>query len=195
MRHERIPSTTRGRVGLLAASLLLTLPAAAGASLGTGVGASPIMLAHTAMPGHTYPLPGLYVLNTGTQTSRYHVRLERLSPGEARTLPAAWVTLQRNDFVLRPNHSATVPVAIRIPGNAQPGAYLSDLVASTSSPRRAGGTALGAAAATKLGLNVGSAPGLIPWKTVGPALLALLALAAGGHVIRRSGLRLKLERG
>jgi hypothetical protein len=174
--------------------MLLALPVAAGASLGTGVGASPIMLAQMAMPGHAYRLPGLYVLNTGTQASRYHIRVERLSPGTARTLPATWVALAQNDFLLRPNRSATVPFTIRIPGNAPSGAYLSDLVASTSSPRRAGGTALGAAAATKLGLEVGSAPGSIPWGSIGVVALVALVVTGGGYLVRRSGVRLKLER-
>lgn len=181
-------------LALLAVSMTLSLPAAAGASLGTGVGASPITLARPAMPGHAYELPGLYVLNTGTERSRYHVRVERLSQGKERTLPAGWVVLARNDFLLGPGRSATIPFTIMIPQNARSGAYLSDLVASTSSPRRAGGTALGAAAATKVGLNVGNAPESVPWGTIGLAILALLAVLGGSYGVHRSGLRLKLER-
>jgi hypothetical protein len=152
------------------------------------------MLAHQALPGHAYSLPGLYVLNTGTQLSRYHIRVERLSPGAARTLPAAWVAISQNDFVLRPKHSATVPFTITIPNDAVSGAYLSDLVASTASARRAGGTALGAAAATKIGLSVGQAPGTIPWGTIGLVVLGALLLLGVGYGVRRSGLRVKLER-
>ena len=178
----------------LTAAAALALPGSAGASLGTGVGASPIALAHIAMPGHAYRLPGLYVVNTGTQRSRYHVRVQRLSAGEERTLPGGWVTLERNDFVLAPGRAAVVPFTIRIPDNASAGAYLSDLIASTSSPRRAGGTTLGAAAATKLGLDVGNAPGSIPWGTIGLVLAAAVVFVTGGYGIRRSGLHVRLER-
>jgi hypothetical protein len=185
----------RAVASALLAGVLMALPPDAAASLGTGVGASPIMLAQAAIPGHAYKLPGLYVLNTGTVRSRYHVRVQRLSPGNARTLPATWVTLQQNDFVLRPHHSATVPFTITIPKNAASGKYLSDLVASTSSARRAGGTALGAAAATKIGLSVGATPGSIPWGTIGLLLLGAIALTGATYGLRRSGLHVRLERG
>jgi len=195
MNRRTLPSTGSLWVWALVASLVFALPAAAFASLGTGVGASPIMLAQPALPGHAYRLPGLYVLNTGTVPSRYQVRVERLSPGGQKTLPADWVTLSQNHFLLRPRHSATVPFTITVPTNAVAGAYLSDLVASTTSARHPGGTAIGAAAATKLGMTVGSPPSSIPWATIVLAVLA--ALAGGGTLygVRRSGLRLRLERG
>jgi hypothetical protein len=116
--RARIPRTLRG--ALLAIGALLASPAPGGASLGTGVGAMPIMLARTALPGHAYKLPGLYVLNTGTVLSRYHLRVERLNPGRARTLPAQWVIFERNDFLLRPHHSAIVPFSITIPDPLRP---------------------------------------------------------------------------
>lgn len=178
---------------LLLVALLLPLAPAARASLGTGVGASPIMLAQPARAGHSYTLPGLYVLNTGTVASRYHIRVQRLSSGGRLTLPVSWVRLWRNDFMLAPGHSATVPFTITIPKSAASGAYLSDLVASTVIPRRPGGTSLGAAAATKFGLSVGDVPGSIPWRTIGLAVLGATAVLAAGYGIRRSGIRVRLD--
>jgi hypothetical protein len=154
----------------------------------------PIVLAQTALPGHAYKLPGLYVLNTGTVASRYHIRVERLSPGRARILPAQWVTFERNDFLLRPHHSATVPFTITISGSATPGRYLSDLVASTSSSPRGRGTAIGAAAAAKVGLTVGDASPSVPWGTIGMIVLVLVVFVSATYGLRRSGLRVRLER-
>jgi hypothetical protein len=181
-------------IGGLLACVPLALPAVAGASLGTGVGASPIMLAHTAIPGHAYTLPGVYVLNTGTVSSRYHLRVQRLSPGAARTLPTGWVTLQRNDFLLRPHRAAIIPFTVNIPRSASSGRYLSDVVASTSSARRGGGTALGAAAATLLGLTVGGSSPAIPWRTIVLALIAGLLAGTAAYGVRRSGLAVRVER-
>jgi hypothetical protein len=173
---------------------VLALPAAAAASVGTGVGASPIILAQRALPGHAYRLPGLYVLNTGTVASRYHVRVQRLTPGGQNTLPGRWVTLAQNDFLLRPRHSTMVAFTIRVPNHALAGPYLSDLVASTVSARHPGSTAVGAAAATKLGLTVSQTPGSIPWGTIGLAALAGLLVATAMYGIRWSGLHVRFER-
>jgi hypothetical protein len=194
MNPRTLRITMAARTGAIVACALLALPTSAGGSVGTGVGASPILLAQRALPGHAYKLPGLYVLNTGTVASRYHVRLERLSSGHQKTLPAAWVRFARNDFLLRPHHSATIAFTIHLPGNAPAGPYLSDLVASTTSARHPGATAVGAAAATNLGLTVGQAPGTIPWRTIGLALAALIATSAAVYAVRRSGVRLRLER-
>jgi hypothetical protein len=194
MIERTLAVTPRARAGAILALVLLALPPIASASVGTGVGASPIVLPQRALPGHAYKLPGLYVLNTGTVASRYQVRVERLTPGGQKTLPAGWVTLAQNDFLLLPRHSATVAFTIRVPNSAAAGAYLSDLVASTTSARRPGATAVGAAAATKLGMTVGQAPGSIPWRTIALVLAAVLATGLAAYGIRRSGVRLRLER-
>jgi hypothetical protein len=165
----------------------------AGGSLGAGVGASPIALPKPAEPGHAYALPSLYVVNTGTLRSLYHVRVERLSPGSASVLPAGWVTIERNDFQLAGHQSAIVPIRITIPAKAKAGDYLSDLVASTTSPSRGGGTALGAAAATKLQLSIKSDTSPLPWKTITLILAGLLGLLGGSWIVVRSGIRLRLE--
>ena len=174
-------------------AVVLAVPGVAHALLGAGVGASPVTLAQPGQRGHAYALPGLYVVNTGTVRSLYHVRVERLSAGGASTLPAGWVTIERNNFPLAAHGSTLVPIRITIPAKAATGNYLSDLVASTSSSRRGGGTALGAAAATKLQLSIKSDGSSLPWKTIGIIAAGLLVLLGAGWVVRRSGVRLRVE--
>jgi hypothetical protein len=172
----------------------LALAPAATASLGTGVTASPVALARPAAPGRAYTLPSLYVVNTGTVRSRYHVRVQRLSPGGERTLPANWVTLHLNDFVLAPHKSATVPGWDGLAADAAAGPYVSNLVASTTTTRRAGGTALGAAAATKLELTVSDPASGPPWAAIGAGTAGGVLLVGLLRGVQRSRLRIRIER-
>jgi len=112
---------TKAWCGLPGALGMLALPALAAASLGAGVGAAPIGLGQSARAGRAYTLPGLYVVNTGTLRSLYHVRVQRLSPGSATTLPAGWVSIERNDFPLAAHQSTIVPLKITIPAKATAG--------------------------------------------------------------------------
>ncbi len=184
--------------GLAAGALLLGVPTAAGADVGAGVGASPIVLSSVADPGHTYRLPSLYVVNTGTVASAYRVRVERLSRGTGRTVPTGWVHFGRNDLSLGPKESASIPITLEVPANSAAGDYLSDLVAGTMAERASGGGAvIGAQAATKLVFRVSSGPPSFPWPSPGWAYaVAGTGLATGAAVMaqRRLGLRLRFER-
>src|SRR2546423_4045049 len=187
----------------LAARTLLGLavmapPIEAEASLGTGVGASPITLAHPVRPGYTYQLPSLYVVNTGTEGSDYGVHVARLSPGTERDVPVSWVHIGKPRFHLEPNQSTTVPLNLALPDNAPPGDYLTNLVAGTLPPGQTGGVALGAAAAGKLTFTVTPAPGIgvpWPWPLWVYGLIALVLLTSGGiYLFRRSGIRIQVQR-
>jgi hypothetical protein len=191
-----VRNTRRWPRALIAVLLIggAMLPASAEASIGAGVGASPIALAQPGHAGGTYSLPGLYVVNTGTVTTGYVVRVHRLSPGHQKVLPAAWVTIERNNFTLRPHRSMVVPLRLRLPAGATPGSYLSNLVASTAVPHHHGGTTLGAAAATKLELAIAGQGSSTPWLRIGLAVAALMVAAAIAAAVRRSGIRLRVER-
>jgi hypothetical protein len=182
---------------LAVATLIFVRPVMALASVGAGVGASPIVLTSVARPGHTYRLPSLYVINTGTVASVYRVRVDRLTPGPELAVPPDWIHFDLNDFLLEPRQTASVPITLNVPANAAPGSYVSDLVAGTV-PERAPGstTAVGAQAATKLMFHVGSGasfpwPG--PWWAYGLAVLVVLS-AAAVFIQRRLGLRFNVER-
>jgi hypothetical protein len=186
------------------AVVVLSVSAAAAAAVtpapavGVGLGASPISLAGEAQPGGTYRLPDLYVVNTGSATSFYRVRVEELNQGEGRKVPPTWIIFTRNDFVLRAKGSTSVASMLSVPAGAHPGKYVSDFVVGTVASSRGHGVVAGAQAATKLIFTVGRHPDSgSPWSWPWWAYLVII----GGVVIvlvtvllRRSGIRLRIER-
>ena len=182
-------------LGMAAGILWLGVQVAAKADVGTGVGARPIVLEALAHPGHTYRLPGLYVINTGTVSSTYHIRVEHLSPGPLRTVPPGWVQFERNNFLLRPKESASVPMTLSIPADAASGKYSSDLVAGAVAPSGSGPFIPGAEAATELRFEVGEGGFPWPWPWWAYAIAATAAVSATAvGMQRRLGFRLRVER-
>jgi hypothetical protein len=178
---------------LAAAAAPLSVPAA-DASIGAGIGASPIELAGAAQPGHNYRLPAVYVENTGSEPARYELRVERLSAGSGRAVPVGWVLPARNGFLLAAHKSTRVALTLQLPSNAPAGGYLSDVVAAAAPGRPARGTVLGAAAATKLIFQVAD-PGV---RLPGWVIKTLIALAVAGltlYAIRRGRVRIRFEHG
>jgi hypothetical protein len=179
------------------AALSIFLPAAQ-ASVGVGVQATPVVLGNAAHAGGSYALPPVYVLDTGTQAEKITVRVERLSKGTGHVVPPSWVRASGPAVQLAPHQSARIPLQLVVPGGAQPGQYLSDIVVTGSAVVSAGRANLGVAAATRLEFRVapGVPPGLWPfgpswmwWTAIG---LLVLALAITGA--RRSGVRVRIER-
>lgn len=183
---------------LVSAVALLGMQVAAYASLGTGVGASPITLDHPVHPGNSYRLPSLYVVNTGTEPSDYAVHVARLSEGPQRDVPSSWVSIVKPHFHLEPKQATMVPLTLAVPQAAESGDYLTNLVAGTVPPGASGGVALGAAAAGKLTFSVTPSPGIgIPWPWPAGVYLAiaLTLLGAGGAaLLRRTRLQIQIQR-
>ncbi len=110
------------------------------------------------------------------------------------TVPVGWVTFEANKFVLAPNARRTVPLRVEVPATAQPGAYTSDVVATGVIPHGKGQAAAGAAAATTISFTVtGSPSGPFPWVVV-VVIVGLLVVFGMVLLIKRSGVRLKVER-
>ena len=179
------------------AALSFFLPAAQ-ASVGVGVQATPVRLGNAAHAGGSYALPPVFVLDTGTQAEKITVRVERLSKGAGRAVPPSWVRATGPVVQLTPHQSARIPLELVVPAGARPGQYLSDIVVTGSAVISAGRANLGVAAATRLVFSVapGAPPGLWPfgpswmwWTAIG---LLVLALAITG--VRRSGVRIRIER-
>jgi hypothetical protein len=168
----------------------------ASASVGAGVGASPITLRVPAQPGQHYHLPGLYVVNTGSKASVYDIDVEELAPGQGRPVPPSWIHFATNHFQLAPNGAASVPITLDVPPGASGGRYASDLVASTAAPRDNAGAVAGVRAATQLVFSVRTSAnttwGLPRWSY--GALAALALTTAGWLFWRRYGFRIHVER-
>jgi hypothetical protein len=178
--------------------MLAISPQASQASVGVGVQASPVRLGSMAHRGQSYALP-LEVVNTGTEAEALSMRVERLSRGPGRAVPPSWIQFSGPAVQIAPGKAARVSLELVVPGRAQPGDYLSDIVVSTSAAGQAGPGHLGVAAATKLEFSVSTAPAQgassfpawMWWALAG--LLLLLTFTALG--VRRSGLRIRVEWG
>jgi hypothetical protein len=177
--------------------LVLAIPAAAQASVGVGIQAGPVRLAGVAHPGGSYALPPVYVVNTGTQDESLSIRIERVSSGPGRSVPAAWIR-PGAAIQLSHNQSARIPLELVVPDAARPGKYLTDVVVKGSAGLSGGGATLDVAAATKLEFQV--APGMVAgswfavpsWLWPGIGVVLLIAAAAVGA--RKLGVRIEIDR-
>ena len=176
---------------------LASLTQTSDASVGVGVQVSPVRLGSMAHRGQGYAL-SLDVVNTGTEAEAVSMRVERLSQGPGRAVPPPWIQFPGSAVQIAPGKAARVSLELVIPGRAKPGQYLSDIVASGSATGQAGTGNFGVAAATKLEFSVSSAPAQggssfpagMWW-----AIAGLLLLAVTVFGVRRSGLRIRVERG
>ncbi len=183
----------------ISALLVAAWSATSFASIGVGVQAGPVRLTGAAHPGGRYALPPVFVVNTGTQPESVAIAIERISPGSGRTVPPAWVSASSAPVRLAHDQSARIPLALTVPTGAAPGRYFSDVVAKGTAPLSAGGANLGVAATTDLEFTV--APGAVAggWLSVPgwllPYAVAVIVIAAAAVVLRRTGVRIRIERG
>jgi hypothetical protein len=166
------------------------------ASVGVGVQVSPVRLGSMAHRGGKYSL-SVDVVNTGTEAEAVSMRVERLSRGSGRAVPPSWIQFAGAAVQIAPGRAARVSFELVVPGRATPGGYLSDIVASGSAAGQAGPGNLGVAAATKLEFSVSSAPaqGASSFPVWLWALTGLVLLTVAVFGVRRSGLRIRVERG
>jgi len=125
-----------------------TLPAAADASVGVGIQENPVSLQRAAKPGVTYALPAVHVADTGTQDESIILKLERISRGRARAVPATWIHFAFSRIQLSPHQETKVPLDLVVPDTAKTGSYLSDVVVIGSPVVPSKATDFRAAAAT-----------------------------------------------
>jgi hypothetical protein len=183
----------------LGALALLVSPAASHASVGVGVQAGPVRLTGAAHPGGQYALPPVFVVNTGTQPESVVIVIERISAGSGRTVPPGWVSASSSPVPLAHDQSARIPLSLTVPASAAPGRYFSDVVAKGTASLAAGGANLGVAAATDLEFTVVPGAAARGWLSAPgwllPYVLAVIVIAAAAVVIRRTGFRIRIERG
>jgi hypothetical protein len=187
------------RLWAIGASALavLAIPATAQASVGVGIQAGPVGLDGAAHPGGSYALAAVLVVNTGTSPESVSLSIDRVSAGSGRTVPPSWV--QANGAVtLGAKQSARVPLRLVVPPTARPGRYFSDVLVKAAAPNSAGGATFDAGAATQLAFTVAPGPVPAPWFSVPiwvlPGIGVVLLIAAGAGLVRRVGLRVRIER-
>jgi hypothetical protein len=192
----------RGLLGALApavlAGALVAVPQAAQASVGVGIQAGPVRLSGVAHPGQSVALPPVSVVNAGTRHEWIHVGVQRDPRGGGRTVPPSWVQPGVPSVRLAPRHAVRISLELVVPAGAKPGSYVSDIVATASGQPSGEGANLGAAAATLLEFRVAPDPAPGFWWSVFTqsfwALVIIILLAAVVLVVRRSGLRVRVER-
>ena len=192
----------RGLLGALApavlAGALVAVPQAAQASVGVGIQAGPVRLSGVAHPGQSVALPSVSVVNAGTQPESIRIVVQRSPRSDGRPVPPSWVRPGTPSVQLAPHHAIRVPLELVVPTSAKPGAYVSDIVAVAGGQVSARGAKLGAGAATLLQFRVAAAPAAGFWWSVFTqtlwALLILILLAVVVFALRRSGLRVRVER-
>src|ERR1700733_14794129 len=118
------------------------------ASVGVGVQVSPVRLGSMAHRGGSYAL-WVDVVNTGTEAEAVSMRVEGLSRGSGRAVPPSWIQFAGAAVQIAPGKAARVSLELVVPGRAQPGGYLSDIVASGSAAGLAGAGSRGVAAAAE----------------------------------------------
>ncbi len=170
-------------VGLASALLLGAGAGSAGADIGAGVGAVPIALDVPARAGVSYDLLPLFVVNTGSESGTYRVRVAAPTKARATDLhaPTTWVRFGRNDFALAAGESARVPIRLSVPADALPGRYRANLVVSTvklGGPSGPAGAGVGASAATELRFRVPRPAGTESSASWTGAVVFLVAVAA-----------------
>ena len=183
----------------MSALLVAAWSATSFASVGVGVQAGPVRLAGAAHPGGRYALPPVFVVNTGTQPESIVIAIERISQGSGRTVPPGWVSASPVPVRLAHNQSARIPLALTVPASAAPGRYFSDVVAKGTASISAGGANLGVAAATDLEFTVVPGAAASSWLSVPgwllPYVVAVIVIAVAAVLIRRTGVRIRIERG
>ena len=182
-------------IGALA---LLAWPAVSYASVGVGVQAGPVHLDGLAHPGGQYALTPVYVVNTGTEPESVSISIERISAGTGRTVPPGWIRASSAPVQLSGGRSARIPLQLTVPRTAAPGRYFSDVVAKGSASVSAGGAELGVAAATDLEFTVAPGAASAGWFSAPgwllPYVLGVIVLGAVAIGVRRSGVRIRVER-
>jgi hypothetical protein len=187
------------RLWAIGASLLavLAVPATAQASVGVGIQAGPVRLDGAAHPGGSYALPDVLVVNTGTSSESVSLSVDRVSAGSGRTVPPSWVRAS-GAVTLGARQSARVPLELIVPPTARPGRYFSDVLVKAGAPNPASGATFDAGAATDLAFTVEPGPVSSPWFRVPiwvlPGIGVVLLIAAAAGLMRRFGVRVRIER-
>lgn len=137
-------------IALAIIAILLLQPCSA--RVGVGVGTGKIAVDEPLMPGGTYKISSMSVINTGNEASNYSVDVTYLYEQKELRPPEDWVSFDPKTFYLEPNEGKVVELSLNIPMDAPPGDYFCFLEAHPVTEGE--GFRIGVAAATKLYFSV-----------------------------------------
>ncbi len=133
--------------------IVFTIPSSLDARVGVGVGTSKINIDEVLLPGKSYDLPPLTVINTGDEVSNYTVGISYHEQQPEIMPPESWFVFLPKEFNLESGQSQIVSIKLNIPVKAVPGNYFAYLegrpVAGES-----GQTRVNIAAAARLNFQV-----------------------------------------
>jgi len=134
---------------MLALLLVLSITSLAYAQeIGVGINLGKISVDEPMMPGGSYGLPSINIINTGEVTSNYEMGVSyHQNQTEMRPL-AEWFEFDPTIVTLEPGQSAPVAITLNLPIKAKPGDYFAYLEAHPVA--KEGNVAIGIAAAAKL---------------------------------------------
>lgn len=136
--------------------LLLALLSSTGLAyaqeLGVGINTGKITVDEPMMPGGSYKLPSVGIINTGQVMTDYEMAIS-YHEGQPELKPAAaWFNFDPKTITLEPKQSKNIAITLHIPANARPGAYFVYLEAHPVA--KAGAVAIGIAAVARLYFTV-----------------------------------------
>ena len=137
---------------IVLAIIVILLVQPCSAKVGVGVGTGRITVDELLMPGGTYKISSMSVINTGDEASNYSVKVTYLYEQKELRPPVEWVVFESKTFHLEPNEAEVVELRLNIPMNAEPGDYFCFLEAHPVTEGE--GFRIGVAAASKLYFSV-----------------------------------------
>lgn len=194
IRPRRVAGLALARpAALMLAAVLLSAPAAADEGVAVDVGE--IRLDEPVQRGASHVLPTVGVRNPGTEVARYRFSVGDIE-SQRLSVPPSWVAFEPREFTLRPEERDRFEPTLTVPSDAEPGAY--EALLSASIVGEGPGARVGAAAASRLAFTVSDKSAAGPGGArLGRWITTLGVLAAAGImvvIVRRSGLRIRIER-
>lgn len=123
--------------------------------VGVGVGTGKIKIDEAMLPGRTYQLPPLNILNTGNVSAEYTTVITYHEKQTEKMPPAEWFHFSPAQYTLEPQQSQIVTINVTVPLSVEPGEYFAYLEAhplkTVASDQ---GTLIGVAAASRLYFSI-----------------------------------------
>jgi len=137
---------------LLLLAMLSNMGLAYAQEVGVGINMGKISVDEPMMPGGSYKLPAVSIINTGQVASDYAMGVSYHQDQKELQPPAGWFEFDPKTVTLEPGRSQPVNITLHISVKAKPGDYFAYLEAHPVA--KEGNVAIGIAAAAKLYFTV-----------------------------------------